>query len=115
MIEFASTIRVATLLAFSCTVASTMAQSSPLVLGPDGGETSSEAVGMAGKCPVTGALQTLANFTAASKGPGYGSTAAGTMSNGDWWPNQLNLRDPASEQFPQGSPLDQGFDLRRGV
>jgi catalase-peroxidase len=109
MIEFTSTIRIATFWAVSCTVASTMAQSSPHAMGPGGEQAASEAAGAASQCPVTGALQTLANFTASSADSSYGSTAAGTMSNGDWWPNQLNLRI-LHQNSSQSNPMGESFD-----
>lgn len=39
-------------------------------------------------------------------------TAAGTMSNGDWWPNQLNLRI-LHQNSPQSNPLGEDFDYAR--
>ena len=50
---------------------------------------------MNGKCPMTGA---------ASR-----HTAAGAMSNGDWWPNQLNLRI-LHQNPPMGNPMGPDFD-----
>jgi catalase-peroxidase len=47
------------------------------------------------KCPLTGA---------ASR-----HTAAGAMSNGDWWPNQLNLRI-LHQNPPMASPMGEDFD-----
>lgn len=39
-------------------------------------------------------------------------TAAGAMSNADWWPNQLNLRI-LHQNSPGSSPLDSGFDYAK--
>ncbi|RPH82284.1 MAG: hypothetical protein EHM77_03450, partial [Planctomycetaceae bacterium] len=36
-------------------------------------------------------------------------TAAGVHSNGDWWPNQLNLRI-LHQNSPMGNPMGQDFD-----
>lgn len=49
------------------------------------------------KCPVMGA----------AAGPNR-STAAGAMSNGDWWPNQLNLKI-LHQNSPRGNPMGTGF------
>jgi catalase-peroxidase len=51
------------------------------------------------KCPVMGAP---ANVTARH-------TAAGGYSNGDWWPNQLNLRI-LDQNSPLTDPMGAGFD-----
>ena len=48
------------------------------------------------------------------KSQGMGSTAGGGMSNRDWWPNQLNLRDSAPA-FLQVQSDGRGFRLRRGI
>ena len=52
-----------------------------------------------GKCPVMGTVH-----PASAR-----NTAAGAMSNSDWWPNQLNLKI-LHQNSPQGNPLDQGFN-----
>jgi catalase-peroxidase len=52
-----------------------------------------------GKCPVMGTVS-----PASAR-----NTAAGAMSNSDWWPNQLNLKI-LHQNSPQGNPLDQGFN-----
>ncbi len=49
------------------------------------------------KCPVMGA----------AAGPNR-TTAAGAMSNGDWWPNQLNLKI-LHQNSPRGNPMGAGF------
>jgi catalase-peroxidase len=53
----------------------------------------------AGKCPVMGHIQP----------PSARHTAAGAMSNSDWWPNQLNLRI-LHQNSPQGNPLKADFN-----
>jgi catalase-peroxidase len=52
-----------------------------------------------GTCPVTG-MGTDAK---------YRPTAAGTMGNADWWPNQLNLAI-LHQNSPAANPMDAGFD-----
>ena len=52
------------------------------------------------KCPVIGG---------AKKDPSARTTAAGGMSNGDWWPNQLNLRI-LHQNPPAGNPLGGKFN-----
>jgi catalase-peroxidase len=55
----------------------------------------------AAKCPV----MATDGVTEAS----YRHTAAGAMSTGDWWPNQLNL-DILHQNPPAGNPLGADFD-----
>ncbi len=50
------------------------------------------------KCPVVGAAQR--------------HTAAGALSNGDWWPNQLNLK-MLHQNSPMTSPMDGGFNYAK--
>ena len=50
------------------------------------------------ECPVMGQ-------TASS----YRHTAAGSMTNSDWWPNQLNL-NILHQNSPKGNPLGDSFD-----
>ncbi len=45
----------------------------------------------------------------ASKCPVHGSTTAGTRSNRDWWPNQLNL-DILRQHSSLSDPMDPDFD-----
>ena len=54
----------------------------------------------AAKCPVIGGIQ---------KAPSARNTAAGFMSNADWWPNQLNLR-VLHQNSPKGNPLGAKFN-----
>ncbi|MBL8861173.1 MAG: catalase/peroxidase HPI [Planctomycetes bacterium] len=53
-----------------------------------------------GVCPVMGTEAPAAR---------YRHTAAGAMSNGDWWPNQLNLAI-LHQNPPAGNPLGEDFD-----
>lgn len=55
--------------------------------------------GNGGKCPVMGEL-------------GKRHTVAGTWSNRDWWPNQLNLQI-LHQNSPACSPMDEGFDYAK--
>jgi catalase-peroxidase len=52
----------------------------------------------AATCPVIGAAA-----------PAGRSTSAGAMTNGDWWPNQVNL-DILHQNSPAGNPLGGHFD-----
>ena len=54
------------------------------------------------KCPVMGGGQ-----PAAAR-----HTAAGAMSNGDWWPNQLNLKI-LHQNSAKGNPMEPGFDYAK--
>ena len=51
------------------------------------------------KCPVMGPINP----------PSARNTAAGAMSNGDWWPNQLNLKI-LHQNTDEGNPLGGEFD-----
>jgi catalase-peroxidase len=71
------------------------------------------------KCPVTGALQTLTSFTSAAPGglagplpAEQGNMMAGSLSNHDWWPNQLNLR-VLHQNSPAGNPMGEKFDYAK--
>ena len=50
-----------------------------------------------GKCPFTN--------------PSHRHTAAGALSNSDWWPNQLNLK-MLHQNGPQTSPMDDSFNYK---
>jgi len=66
---------------------------------PSGGNATGEAtVETTAQCPVMGNVRPA---TARH-------TAAGAMSNGDWWPDQLNLRI-LHQNSPRGNPLDESF------
>ncbi|MDF1521836.1 MAG: catalase/peroxidase HPI [Trueperaceae bacterium] len=47
-----------------------------------------------------------------SKCPVHGSTTAGTRSNRDWWPNQLNL-DILRQHSNRSDPMDPDFDYAK--
>mgnify|MGYP000231576016 CR=1 FL=1 len=50
------------------------------------------------KCPMMGAPASSARHT-----------AAGAMTNSDWWPNQLNLK-VLHQNSPKGNPMGEGFN-----
>jgi catalase-peroxidase len=76
----------------------------------DGHPTGKSTMENSSKCPVTGALQALTSFTGVGDSPAVmGHTTAGTMSNRDWWPNQLNL-DILHQNSPAGNPMDDDFN-----
>ncbi|MEO0447375.1 MAG: catalase/peroxidase HPI [Verrucomicrobiota bacterium] len=50
------------------------------------------------KCPVMG-----------NPADSYRHTAASSLNNGDWWPNQLNL-SILHQNSPAGNPMDENFD-----
>ena len=59
------------------------------------------------KCPVIGGTQ---------KPSSERHTAAGTMSNGDWWPNQLNLRilhQNSSKSDPMGEAFNYAEEFKK--
>ncbi|MEX2578875.1 MAG: catalase/peroxidase HPI [Verrucomicrobiales bacterium] len=60
--------------------------------------TPEEDAAISGKCPVMGD----------QAGPNR-HTAASSMSNRDWWPNQLNL-DILHQNSAKSNPMDEGFD-----
>src|SRR3972149_12099588 len=47
-----------------------------------------------------------------AKCPDHGSTTAGTRSNRDWWPNQLNLRI-LRQHSSLSDPMGDGFDYAK--
>ncbi|MGQ0552583.1 MAG: catalase/peroxidase HPI [Planctomycetota bacterium] len=81
----------------ACTAATHSTAAPP---GRAGGES---AASSAGKCPVLGVLG-AEEVTDAS----YRHTAAGAMSNGDWWPNQLNLKI-LHQNSPAANPMGADF------
>lgn len=63
-----------------------------------------------GKCPVTGALQSLTALTSYSPTTDATSnTTSGMYTNKDWWPNQLNLKI-LHQNSPAGNPLGADFN-----
>ena len=101
--------RVVASFAVLCMAAPAFAQESPAA-APHGNR-------MAGgsKCPVTGAIQSLMALGMSAHGiagdsPSVGSnTSAGSMSNQDWWPNQLNLR-MLHQNSAKGNPMGDSFN-----
>jgi catalase-peroxidase len=91
-------------LAILCFATSAVAQDSPAV------EAHGRGMSAGSKCPVTGAIQGLLTLGTAAQDPNMGKTAAaGTMSNQDWWPNQLNL-GILHQNSPAGNPMGEDFD-----
>ena len=86
-------LRLKTSLAVLCISTSVFAQGPPTAAAPDGKSPT------AGKCPVMGNVSD----------PSGRHTAAGVHSNGDWWPNQLNLRI-LHQNSPMGNPMGHDFD-----
>ncbi len=74
-------------------------------------QTGPQAIAAAGaRCPMTGMLQALTALTAVEEEPAvYGSTSAGAMSIGDWWPNQLNLQI-LHQNSAKSNPMGEDFD-----
>ncbi len=82
-----------------CIASSLFAQNRPTP-DKDGGQTILEGkVENISKCPVIGGT---------IKEPSDRHTAAGGMSNGDWWPNQLNLQI-LHQNSPMGNPMEADF------
>ncbi|MCA9113131.1 MAG: catalase-peroxidase, partial [Planctomycetaceae bacterium] len=75
----------------------------------EGGEQSP----VASKCPVTGAIQ---YFTAmkdsARQATSGANTSVGSMSIGDWWPNQLNL-EILHQNSALSNPMGADFDYSK--
>ncbi len=100
-----------------------MAQSGPVLAG-DGSQSgqakSGEAKSDGGKPKAPAAKPVAAATPAAGQCPVLGDVppaaarhaAAGAMSNGDWWPNQLNLKI-LHQNPPGGNPLDPDFDYAK--
>ncbi len=85
--------RAMTSLALLCLTTAVRAEDSPLVA------TRPEASDAMAKCPVMGA----------TNDPSARVTAAGMYSNGDWWPNRLNL-SILHQNSPMGNPMGEEFD-----
>ncbi len=77
------TARLAAGFAVFCVTSSVFAQNRSVVTQPHPQVKGNLQMEDATKCPVIGGMQRPASER---------TTAAGGMSNGDWWPNQLNLR-----------------------
>jgi catalase-peroxidase len=87
-----------TSLAVLCIAASPLSQDLFAQDSPTAGS-SGEKTEISSKCPVMGAIPT----------PTDRNTAAGFYSNGDWWPNQLNLRILHQNSL-KGNPMGADFD-----
>ena len=110
MIRTLHAARFVTGLAVLCAATSVHAQKQPA--GPEKGvrpvnEKGSES---AGKCPVTGVLQSLTSFAGMASVPDpHGAAATETRINYDWWPNQLNLK-VLHQNSPRGNPMGGSFN-----
>ena len=62
------------------------------------------------KCPITGAtLPISTSLPAVENAANQGNTAVGSISNRDWWPEQLNLRI-LHQNSPSSDPMGTDFD-----
>ena len=62
------------------------------------------------KCPITGAtLPISTSLPAVENAANQGNTAGGSISNRDWWPEQLNLRI-LHQNSPSSDPMGTDFD-----
>ena len=95
-IHFARTM---TSLAMLCIATSVFAQDRPALTKDSGLQISGKEADSSSKCPVIGGTQ---------KPSAERHTAAGSMSNGDWWPNQLNLRI-LHQNSSKSDPMGEGF------
>ncbi len=93
MIPTTKVARIATSFAVLCIASSVFAQDTPTAVS------SAENAEASAKCPVMGAVTNPSNR----------NTAAGAMSNGDWWPNQLNLQILHQNSL-KSNPMGEGFD-----
>ena len=91
--------RVTTSFAMLCIATSVFAQNRPTPTKSSGQPIGAEKMDSSSKCPVIGGTQrtTLERHT-----------AAGALSNGDWWPNQLNLQI-LHQNSPKSNPMGEGF------
>ena len=92
--------RVVTSCAVLCIATSVFAQNRPSPTKDDGQPTGEKKLEKISKCPVIGGT---------IKDPSDRHTAAGGMSNGDWWPNQLNLHI-LHQNSPIGNPMGEDFN-----
>ena len=93
-----------------CCAATLLAQAHPPA--SDSSPNAADSVGktVVSQCPVTGAIRAFTSATDAVEPQKYhGNTAAGTMSNRDWWPSRLNL-DILHQNAPSGNPFGEDFD-----
>jgi len=74
------------------------------------------AAGAAGKCPVMSADGGAEASTDAGADASYQHTAAGAMSNDDWWPNQLDLsilHQNSAAANPMGADFNYAEDFKK--
>ncbi|MCC7418935.1 MAG: catalase/peroxidase HPI [Planctomycetaceae bacterium] len=97
-----------TSLAVICTASSVFAQTPGKDGSPKPG--GSKAAEAAGKCPVTGVLQSLTSFAGIGDGatPHEPKMIRG-QSNREWWPNELNLK-VLHQNSPRGNPMGGNFN-----
>ena len=95
--HFARTITSAAIL---CIATSAFAQNRTVETNPSKQRVASEQANGISQCPVIGGTQ---------KPPSERPTAAGGYSNGDWWPNQLNLQI-LHQNSPKGNPMGEDFN-----
>ena len=88
--------RITTSLAVMCIATSAFAQNSLTAEAPQEGKEKMEGLS---RCPVMGAVRP----------PAARHTAAGTISNSDWWPNQLNLRI-LHQNSVKSNPMGENFN-----
>ncbi len=92
--------RVMTSCTVLCIAASVSAQDRPSSIKNSGKLTEGKNMENTSQCPVIGGT---------FKDPSNRNTAAGAMSNRDWWPNQLNLQI-LHQNSPMGNPMGEDFD-----
>jgi catalase-peroxidase len=83
-----------------CIAASVSAQDRPSSPKNSGKLTEGKKMENTSQCPVIGGT---------FKDPSNRNTAAGAMSNRDWWPNQLNLQI-LHQNSPMGNPMGEDFE-----
>ena len=90
-----------------CIAMSVYAQDRPALTKDSAPPNAGKATDSSSKCPVIGGTQ---------KPSSERHTAAGTMSNGDWWPNQLNLRilhQNSSKSDPMGEAFNYAEEFKK--
>ena len=92
--------RLLTSIAMLCIATTGFAQNRPTPAKNNGQPIAAENIDSNIKCPVIGGTQ---------RPPSQRHTAAGAMSNGDWWPNQLNVQILHQNSL-KSNPLGAGFN-----
>ena len=92
--------RVITSFMMLCIATSAFAQNRPNLTKDSGQPVGAEKLESSAKCPVIGGTQRATSER---------HTAAGVLSNGDWWPNQLNLQI-LHQNSPKSNPLGGNFN-----